>query len=119
MKLKECYDAFGGNYEEVKKRLVNDAVIQRFVVRFLSDNCYELLCGAMKGENYEEAFRAVHTLKGVSRNLSFQRLGESTNELTEYLRENKNRVPDKGRCKELLEKVTEDYKAVTDAISRL
>ena len=44
--------------------------------------CYEAI-----GGNYEDAFRGAHTLKGVCQNLSFDRLYEASNELTELLRD--------------------------------
>lgn len=41
MNLEECYNAFGGSYEDIKMRLNSDALIKRFVIKFLSDTSYE------------------------------------------------------------------------------
>lgn len=119
MKLEECYDAFGGDYQDVKGRLQTDERITRFLVKFLDDTSYEKLCNAFREENYEELFRASHTLKGISQNLSFVRLGESSSNLTELLRAWETVPVDKNRCEQLFLKVTEDYKSVTAAIKDL
>lgn len=87
MTIQECYAALEGDYQEVLSRLYSDALVQRFVGKFLSDQSFPLLERSMKEQNYEEAFRAAHTLKGVTQNLSFTRLYRSSHELTEALRE--------------------------------
>lgn len=86
MTIQECYAALEGDYQEVLSRLYSDALVQRFVGKFLSDPSFSLLDRSMKEQNYEEAFRAAHTLKGVTQNLSFTRLYRSSHELTEALR---------------------------------
>ena len=74
MTLQECYAAMGGNYEEVLGRLRSDRLIQKFVLKFLDDGSYDLLCRSLEEKNYEEAFRAAHTIKGVCQNLSITKL---------------------------------------------
>ena len=74
MNLQECYTALGGNYAEVSSRLHSERLVQKFVLKFLDDKSYELLCTSMAEKNYEEAFRAAHTIKGVCQNLGFNRL---------------------------------------------
>ena len=86
MTLQECYAAMGGNYEEVCARLHSERLVQRFVLKFLNDKSYELLCTSMAEKNYEEAFRAAHTIKGVCQNLGFTRLLESSSRLSDALR---------------------------------
>lgn len=48
MQLKECYDKFGGSYEDIKSRLSNDDLIQRLVIKFPADPNYEKLCDAFE-----------------------------------------------------------------------
>ena len=74
MTLKECYEALGGNYEEVIGRLRSERLVQKFTLKFLDDKSLELLRESLQAENYEEAFRAAHTIKGICQNLSFDRL---------------------------------------------
>lgn len=119
MQLEECYESFGGSYKDVKSRLVKDELICRLVIKFLADQSYDKLAAAMEQKNYGEAFRSVHTLKGVSQNLSFDRLSQSTDRLTEALRRWESEPVDEKNCAQLFVQVSEDYAAVTDAIRRL
>ena len=76
MTIQECYEAIGGNYEEVLGRLQSEALIRRFTLKFLEDQSYLQLKQALENKNYEDAFRSAHTLKGVCQKLSFDRLYE-------------------------------------------
>lgn len=40
----------------------------------------------MESKNYDEAFRAVHTIKGICQNLGFKRLQKSNSEMSDALR---------------------------------
>lgn len=116
MKLQECYQKFGGDYEDVRKRLLKEDLISRMVVKFLADPSYQNLCDALADKNYEEAFRAVHTLKGLSLNFSFGSLSTSTSNLTEVLRRWETEPVDEAMCKQLFAQVSDDYRNVTAAI---
>ena len=111
MTLKECYEALEGDYEGVVARLRSEKMVQKFVLKFLNDKSYELLEASLKEENYEDAFRAAHTIKGVCQNLNFTKLYESSSRLTESLRSGKGEETD-----ELLEQVRMDYQQTADAI---
>lgn len=86
MTIQECYAALEGDYQEVLGRLYSEALVKKFAGKFLADQSYQLLESSLKAENYEEAFRASHTLKGVSQNLSFTKLYQSSHAITEALR---------------------------------
>ncbi len=111
MTLKECYAALGGDYEDVTARLRSEKLVQKFVLRFLDDQSFALLCTSMEEKNYEEAFRAVHTIKGVCQNLSFTRLQKSSSEMSDALRHGWTPQAD-----ELINKLEEDYRATVEAI---
>ena len=111
MTLQECYQAMGGSYEEVLGRFRSEKLIQKFVLKFLADPSYENLHQALNGGNGEEAFRAAHTLKGVSQNLSFTRLYEASRDLAEALRDGKTLTDE-----HLIQGVDEAYSQVASAI---
>ena len=111
MTLQECYAALGGDYDEVLGRLRSERMIQKFVLRFLEDKSYDLLCASMESGNYEEAFRAAHTIKGVCQNLSFTLLGKSSSELSEALRNGYTPEADA-----LAEQVKAEYRQTVQAI---
>lgn len=86
MTLQECYAAMGGDYEGVMGRLRSERMVQKFVLKFLADGSYDLLLSSAAAADWQEAFRAAHTIKGVCQNLSFTMLGRSSSALSEALR---------------------------------
>ena len=102
MTLQECYAALGGDYEDAKGRLRSDRLVQKFVLKFLADGSFDLLCQSLEAGNYEEAFRASHTIKGMCQNLSFTQLQESSTQLPE--------------AAPLVEQVKADYQKTAEAI---
>ena len=111
MSLTECYAALRGSYEEVLSRLSSERLVKKFVLKFLTDPSYDLLVRSMESEDWPEAFRAAHTLKGVSQDLSFTKLYQSSHAITEALR-----TKDYDLAAQLLSKVKADYQQTADAI---
>lgn len=111
MTLKECYAAMGGDYDEAIGRLRSEKLVQKFVLKFLNDKSYELLCTSLEAEDYGEAFRAAHTIKGVCQNLSFSTLGKTSSELCEALRNGYTPEADG-----LAGQVKENYRQTIEAI---
>ncbi len=86
MTLQECYAALGGDYGEVMGRLRSESLVRKFVLKFLADPSFALLESSLAAENWAEAFRGAHTLKGVCQNLSFTALYQSSATWCEALR---------------------------------
>jgi HPt (histidine-containing phosphotransfer) domain-containing protein len=116
MTLKECYAAMGADYDQVMGRLRTDERVQKFLLRLPQDPSYDQLCDAMAQHNAEEAFRAAHTLKGVSQNLSLTNLYHAAAELCDALRGRTDYDP---AYEPLLETVKTAYAATRDAIAQL
>lgn len=89
MTLKECYDAMGGDYEDVTSRLMSERIVRKFVLKFPADTTFHDLCRSMEEKQYADAFRAAHTLKGVCQNLGMKKLYVSSSYMTEALRNGK------------------------------
>ena len=67
MSLNECYTALEGNFDDVLGRLRSEKLVQKFVLKFLNDGSYDLLCRSLESGDYQEAFRASHTIKASAR----------------------------------------------------
>ena len=111
MTLRECYAALGGDYDDALGRLRSEKLVNKFVLRFLDDKSYDLLCSSMEAKDCGEAFRAAHTIKGICSNLAFTALGRSSSELCEALRYGWTPGAD-----ELAERMKEDYRRTAEAI---
>lgn len=111
MTIQECYAALEGDYADVLNRLYSEALVTKFVGKFLSDQSFQLLESSLKAGNYEEAFRAAHTLKGVAQNLSFTKLYQSSHEITEALR-----TKNYDLAVQLMPRIAEDYGQTAAAI---
>ena len=86
MNLEECYNKIGANYRDLVQRLGSKEFAELFAKKFLDDDSFTNLERALAAQNAEEAFRAVHTLKGVAQNLSLENLYRVSFSLTENLR---------------------------------
>ena len=114
MELKAFYVQVGGSYEETISRLMNERIMNKYIRRFPADPTYTQLEDAVAAKDWETAFRAVHTMKGVAANLGFGRLLAGADALTEALRGNKP-LEDAS----LLKQVEDEYAAVIAAIGAL
>ena len=86
MTVKEFYFTVGGDYEDAVSRLQSDMLIARFLRMLPNDNSMAALGAALEAGDAAAAFRAVHTLKGVSLNLSLTALANACAAMTEALR---------------------------------
>lgn len=112
MTIEECYKEFDGDYQDVISRLITDARVEKFALRFLDTQELSQLETAMSAENWDDAFLAAHTLKGIALNLGFSNLAKKDSELTEVLRPRK--VDDIAGANKLLEEtIFENNKVVT------
>ena len=114
MTIQECYQQLDGDFAQVEKRLSSASLVQKFIVKFLDDGSFSELCLAMKEGQREKAFRAAHTLKGVSASLSLTRLLSSASQLAELLRAEEETIPAGANL--LFEEVKKDYGLTVRAI---
>ena len=111
MNLRECYMKLDGNYDEVVQRLQNEYIVEKFMFKFLKDKSFNFLKISIQNENYEDAHRYVHTIKGICQNLSFTRLFESSSLVTKALREN-----DWNKAVDMMPKLSKDYYEIINVI---
>jgi tRNA A37 threonylcarbamoyladenosine synthetase subunit TsaC/SUA5/YrdC len=116
MNIRECYDAMGGDYDEVLGRLRKEERVKKFLLKVPGDPSYSLLCVSMENKDMEEAFRAAHTLKGISQNLSLNQFCKSISALSDYLKEKKEYNE---QVEAMFAQVKEDYAVLMKALEEL
>lgn len=117
MTVKECYEIMGADYDDVMNRLRTDERVLKFLGKVADDKSMELLTASVESKNAEDAFRAAHTIKGISMNLSLRRLGASAEALTEALRGKTDFDP--AQIAPLYAKLKEDYDQTIENIRLL
>ena len=114
MTLQEFYAVVGGDYNEAVGRMMGEAMLRRFLMKFPNDPSYAALKQAVENGDREAAFRAAHTIKGLCLNFSFGKLLASSEALTEALR---SEMPP--NLTEIFARVCEDYELTLDALAKI
>ncbi|MEE1361201.1 MAG: Hpt domain-containing protein [Selenomonadaceae bacterium] len=130
--MKEFYEIIGGGYAVAAKRLPSERILKKFAMKFANDTSFADTAAAIEAEDWFNAFRASHTLKGVTLNMNFEKLMNSSSELTEFLRPSNygeaskpdykpvyEQGVDAVKVKALFENVKADYETVIAAVSQL
>lgn len=119
MTEKEFYEISGGDYEDAKKRLMSDALIRKFLLKFPLDRSFEELKKAMEENDVDAAFSAAHTLKGVALNLSLSSFAKDVSSLTDFLRPQNRASYDRKEAEKLLSETENGYNGIVKLISEL
>lgn len=105
----------GVDVKSVLERFMNnEALFLKFIKKFPEGREFEQMVTAIEAGKSEEAFKAAHTLKGVTGNLSMNSLYEIMIHMTEKLR-----VQQTEGLMEDLEKAKSAYAKVTEVIKKL
>ncbi len=116
MALEEFYSVVGGDLPGVRSRLLDDARIEKFLGIFFADPTFDTLTKSMAEGDAETAFRAAHTLKGISRDMGFNTLSDKASVLTDALRvTDENPTPDTDTAQVYMHPVVEEYAKIAGA----
>ena len=86
MTVKECYDLFGGDYDDVIARLRKDERVCKYLKLLAESREKDLTDDALARSDFQEAFLHIHNLKGIALNLSLTPLFRASDTLCEALR---------------------------------
>ena len=115
MTIEECYSIMGGDWDGIKRRLGNDALIAKLSLKFLSAKEYSEIGDAINNRDWEKAFLNAHTLKVVALNLGYNELAKAASALTELLRPRKLDNP--REAERLYLSITSEHNKVINAIN--
>ncbi len=116
MTVKECYEMFGGDYNGVLSRLMKDERIIKYIKIFAAGEELKLFKNNLSAEKYEDAFRNIHNIKGVSLNLGLTPLHNVADILCEALRPGKKPDTD---ISQMVTDVETAYAKIIEAVSLL
>lgn len=113
---KEKLESVGINVDEALERFSEvDALFVRFLKKFITDPEFGTLEKSLADSDFETAFTACHTMKGVVGNLSIIPLYKIVFEETEYLRNG----TDLAGAVKLFPELKEEYNKVVNVLSEL
>ena len=113
---KDKLESVGINVEEALERFSGiEELYEKFLKKFLSDPEFSTLEKSLSESDFETAFTACHTMKGVVGNLSIIPLYKLVFEETEYLRNG----TDTAGAVELFPRLKDEYIRVTNLLSEL
>lgn len=103
----------GVDIERVMERFMgNEALYIKFLKRFVEeDKSFQNMREHLRKEEYEEAFKAAHTLKGLLANLGLDAIMHSVAAITEKLR-----AGSLEGVQELMEEAEREYKSIVDIL---
>ena len=116
MKVQELYSQLEADYENVISRLATEDRVAKYLHKFTQTTDYNDLQTAVNAGDWEKAFLAVHTLKGMALNLGFSKLASVSSSLTEELR---GGLKSESAPLSYFSQVTEEYKRTIEAINML
>lgn len=109
-KFRRQLEENGADVEATLKRFVgNDAIYLKFLGKFPNDPNYANLGLNMESENFEEAYKCAHALKGVVGNLGLTPIFDNVSVLVEELRNKTNAEVDAAAADEEWQKVKTVY----------
>lgn len=117
MDIPKFYETIGVNYKIVLRRLPRESMIEKYLHLFLEDKNFLCLTEAIADDDYEGAFKAAHTLKGISLNLELTPLAAAASDLSEYLRNYADGAIESTAAKEKYEMVKTEYETIRHLIS--
>lgn len=115
MDLLTFYAVVGGDYEDAMGRMGTQERVKRFLLRYPSDEEIVNLQKAHESGDWEQFFRAVHTMKGLCGNLALTKLATAASALTENMR---GLVPD-DNTETLYQAVLREYEKTIELIAEL
>ncbi len=103
MDLKAFYEKTGGNYESAMGTFRTEERLESYLRRYFDDPNYQRLCRAADQDDINEAFEAVHAMKGTTGMFFLTPMYNAIVELVEQLRPQTEPVRE-----DLLRKVKEE-----------
>lgn len=101
----------------INRFMGNEAMYLKFLGKFVDDqNCVNIGKN-LEAENYEEAYKCAHTLKGVAANLGLEPLQRTVSVLVEELRGKKNDEVNVERANEEWQNVKKTYEQIFEIIN--
>ena len=114
MDIKKFYELTGSDYHAAISIMMNDALIERMINKFMENNSYQAIINAYQAKNIKEVFALAHSFKGVTGNLALTKLFQVSSELTEA-----TRGKEEANVDGLIEQLKKEYLLISETYKEL
>jgi HPt (histidine-containing phosphotransfer) domain-containing protein len=102
MEIVNIYSKIKGDYYKAYNVFKSDALLEKFLKKFIEANELELLNASIKENNHEESFRHAHTFKGMAMSLYLSDLANVSQKLVDLY---KNEIYNDKKINSLYKKI--------------
>lgn len=118
MTLQELYAEIDGNYEQARRTLRVDKLIDKHIRKLTTGGVIEGLLAAGTSMDATELFETSHAAKGVCGNLGLTKLADAASQISEEFRPGNPRTMTDDEVKERLAAIEALYAKTADGITR-
>lgn len=116
MTLQELYQFVGGDYDQAKRVLRIDKLIDKHIRKLPTNGVVTKLIDAGSTMDPTQLFECAHAAKGVCGNLGLTSLAEVASQIAEEYRPGNARTMDDAQVRELIAKTSELYQRAIEGI---
>ena len=118
MTIEELYEQIGGDYEQAKRVLRMDKLIDKHIRKLATNGIIEALIAAGDALDPTTMFEAAHAVKGYCANLGLTRIADLASELSEEYRPGNPRKMSDEEVREKLDEVRECYRRAVEGVEQ-
>ena len=118
MTIQELYEEIGGDYEQAKRVLRMDKLIDKHIRKLTTNGIIESLIAAGEELDPTTMFEAAHAVKGYSANLGLTAITSLASELSEEYRPGNPRKMSDEEVRAKVEEVRARYRKAAEGVER-
>lgn len=118
MTLQELYAAIGGDYEQARRVLRVEKLIDKHIRKLTQNGVVEQLLAAGEDMDPTRLFETAHAAKGMCGNLGLKTLADLASEIAEAYRPGNPSGLDDAGVREKLGQIAEIYRKTAEGIRR-
>ena len=118
MTIEELYEEIGGDYEQAKRVLRMDKLIDKHIRKLTTNGIIDSLIAAGDALDPTTMFEAAHAVKGYCANLGLTKISGLASELSEEYRPGNPRKMSDEEVREKVEEIRELYRKSAEGVAR-
>lgn len=118
MTLAELYESIDGSYEQARRTLRVDKLIDKHIRKLTTNGVLDNLIAAGRGDDATQIFECAHAAKGICGNLGLTSLAEAASEVSEEFRPGNPRKLSDQEVAERIDRIEELYARAKEGIER-